>query len=1092
LTPPQEAEKNLRIPEFGVVLSESDHPERGPGRFEIDLWRRELRVDGEVVPVGGRAFDILQALVEATGLMVPKSDLMDRVWTGNIVGDNALQVHVSAIRKALGADRALLKTVSGRGYRLLGDWTVRPTVDAAEPDGSGLAPVDLSDSSHRQTTYRSGECDIDLAQRELRIHGASVPVGGRAFDLLATLVEGANELVTRDQLTKHVWPGAIVKDGTIEFHISAIRKALGAHRGIIKTVSGRGYRLIGTWTRQPADQPKSPLASPSAGGSTNLPASTIDLVGRDASLEYLQQACSAYRLVTLTGTGGIGKTALGIELARSLLPAFDGNVWLVELASLADPTLVPLAVAEAIGLPTGRGAKSADGVARDIGGRRLLLVLDNCEHLIDAATNLAESILRLSSRAVILATSRETLRTNGEHVYRVPPLDVPQHESGQAAEILGNSAVQLFLERAEASDMAGLRDERNLRLIAGICRHLDGMPLAIEFAAARAASLGLSRVAGGLQDRFALLTTGRRTALPRHQTLRAVLDWSYALLPDAERLLLHRLAIFSGGFSFDAACAVMRGHPPAEVADGIASLVEKSVVNIEQAVSGERWRLLETVRSYAMDRLTSAGDHPPTARRHAKYFRDFFATFDPNASPESASYDLAPYTREVDNLRAALIWAFSPAGDARLGGRLAAAAANFWLAMSQLDECSNWTAKALAELNGTADDEHEMVLRNGLGQSLMFTEGMTAATHTNLTRALALAEALGNVEHQKRAVHGLWQISLRSVELRKALQLSRRYAEFAGSDADQAATRTANLMVGMSLTYLAEYVEATSLLERAIVDYPVAQRQREMASLGLDALSSAFGHLSTCVFARGLIDAGIRAAERSIEEARQIGQPVALCLAMTRPAGLLFPEVGAFDTAERHIAAILEQADLHALGTFRALAACANGRLLFMRGDPVSGAAALRSGLAQMEATGYRSLQTIFRGYFAEALTAAGNADEGLAEAETALRYAEQTEYMRFVPELLRIHGSVIAHSQPDNPKAEQILRRAIDLSQRQGALYWELRAALALAEQWQMQGRRSEAHALLSPVYGRFTEGFTTPTLTRASALLLALAGGK
>ena len=1038
------------------------------------------------MPTSGRAFDILQALVDARGNIVTKSDLMGRVWPNSIVGDNALQVHVSAIRKALGADRPMLKTVSGRGYRLLGHWTVRRSSNAAELD----APPALQDPPPSPShTYRSGECEIDLAQRELRIQGALVPLGGRAFDLLAALVEGANAAVTREHLSERVWPGAFVRDGAIEFHISAIRKALGAHRTIIKTISGRGYRLIGTWSRYDAE-PKAPLSFPNAGGSTNLPASKIDLVGREGSLEYLQQACSAYRLVTLTGTGGIGKTALGIELARTLLPMFDGNVWLVELASLADPALVPLAVAEAMGLPTDRGAKSAESVARDIGGRRILLVLDNCEHLIHAATQLAESILRLSSRAVILATSRETLRTSGEHVYRVPPLDVPPHDSGQVAEILDNSAVQLFLDRVEATHTAGLRDRQNLRLIARICRQLDGMPLAIEFAAARAASLGLAQVADGLQDRFALLTTGRRTALPRHQTLRAVLDWSYALLPDAERLLLHRLAIFAGGFSFDAACAVMDARSPADVAhvaDGIASLVEKSVVNLEQAAAGGRWRLLETVRSYAMDKLASAGDYTPTARRHADYFCSFFATFDPDANKESVSADLAAFTREVDNLRAALAWAFSASGGPHLGGRLAVTAANFWLATSLLDECTNWIGRALANLGDTDDLEHEMVLRNGLGQSLMFTEGMTSATHANLTRALSLAEAIGNVEHQKRAVHGLWQISLRSVELRKALQLSRRYAEFARSDADLAATHTANLMVGMSLTYLAEYAEASSLLDQAIRHYPAAQRQREMASLGLDALSSAFGHLSTCLFARGLIEAGIRAAERSIEEAQQVGQPVALCLAMTRPAGLLFPEVGAFDTAERHIAAILEQADRHALGTFRALAACATGRMLFMRGDPAAGAAALRSGLAQMEATGYRSLQTIFRGYFAEALTAAGHADEGIAEVERALRYAEQTEYMRFVPELLRIQGSVVAHGQPGNPKAEQILRRAIALSQRQGALYWELRAALALAEQWQMQGRRTEASALLAPIYRRFSDGFATPILRRAKALLQA-----
>ncbi|MEJ1978760.1 MAG: hypothetical protein WDN49_24215 [Acetobacteraceae bacterium] len=417
---------------------------------------------------------------------------------------------------------------------------------------------------------------------------------------------------------------------------------------------------------------------------------------------------------------------------------------------------------------------------------------------------------------------------------------------------------------------------------------------------------------------------------------------------------------------------------------------------------------------------------------------------------------------------------------------------NFWLTTSLLDECRNWITKALAELNGTGDDECEMVLRSGLGLALLFTEGMTPATHTNLTRALSIAEAIGNNEHQKRVVHAFWQISLRSVELHRALQLSRRYAEFAHSDTDSTATHTANLMVGMSLTYLAEYDEASTLLEQAIHDYPVAQRQHEIAWLGIDAPSSAFGHLSTCLFARGLIDAAIWTAERSIEEARQVGQAVVLCLALTRPAGLLFPEVGAFDTAERYIAEIMEQADRHGLDTFRALAVCAKGRMLFMRGDLASGAAALRSGVAHLEATGYRSLHTIFRSYFAEALTAVGDTDEGLAEIEAAVRFAEQTDYMRFVPELLCIHGRLIALRQPDDPAAEQIFLRAIALARQQQALYWELRAGLSLAERWQTRGRRREAYTLLAPIYQRFTEGFATPILTRANALLQATESGE
>jgi non-specific serine/threonine protein kinase len=264
-----------------------------------------------------------------------------------------------------------------------------------------------------------------------------------------------------------------------------------------------------------------------------------------------------------------------------------------------------------------------------------------------------------------------------------------------------------------------------------------------------------------------------------------------------------------------------------------------------------------------------------------------------------------------------------------------------------------------------------------------------------------------------------------------------------------------------------------------------------MARLCTDPYAAAVGHLSTCLFSCGLIDGAILAAERSIEEARRVGQPINLCLALARTTGLLFPEIGAFDAAERDIATMLELADRHALDTYRARAVCAKGRVLFMRGDPASGAAALRSGLAQMEKAGYRLVGPIFRGYLAEALTAAGNADEGLAEAEAGLREAEQMEYMRFVPELLRIRGSVIAHRQPGDPAAEQMFRHAIDLALRQQALYWELRAVLSLAELWQTQGRLAEAHALLAPIYQRFTEGFAAPVLVRANALLQATGDG-
>jgi non-specific serine/threonine protein kinase len=302
----------------------------------------------------------------------------------------------------------------------------------------------------------------------------------------------------------------------------------------------------------------------------------------------------------------------------------------------------------------------------------------------------------------------------------------------------------------------------------------------------------------------------------------------------------------------------------------------------------------------------------------------------------------------------------------------------------------------------------------------------------------------------------------------------------------------ADVLTGTALTYLGDYVEAAGLLEQAVRRYPVARRYRDLARRGIDPRASAFVHLSVGLFARGLIDASIRVGEQAIEEARQVGQPAALCLAMAPPVCLQFPEIGAFDTAERHIAALLAHADRYALDPFHAIAVCARGHLLAMRGDPGSGAAMLRSSLPQLEATSYLLYSVYFRGRFAEALGAAGNVDEGLAEAEAALRHAEQMDYMWRVPDLLRIQGSLIARRGPDDRlAAEHLYLRAIEQAHRQQALYWELCAALSLAELWQPQGRRAEAQALLAPICQRFTEGFAAPVLVRANALLQAMTAG-
>src|SRR5713101_9819328 len=346
-------------------------------------------------------------------------------------------------------------------------------------------------------------------------------------------------------------------------------------------------------------------ALPEAPPPTNLPAPTSELIGRAAALAEVTELLGVHRLVTLIGAGGIGKTRLGLDAARELLADFVDGVWVAELAPLSDPGLVPGTVAAALGLTLRAGAESSERVAAALGAKRVLLVLDNCEHVIEAAARMVEAILRADSHAHVLATSREPLRAPGEYVYRVLSLEVPAEGAQDREDLLETAAVKLFVARARAVDRRFSPDARSAVITGAVCRRLDGIPLAIELAAARTATLGLEELAVRLDDRFRLLTGGHRTALPRHQTLRATLDWSHELLTESDRVILRRLAVFAGAFTLEAASAVAASVDisAAEVVDCVANLVGKSLLSADVAGAMADYRLLETTRAYARAKL---------------------------------------------------------------------------------------------------------------------------------------------------------------------------------------------------------------------------------------------------------------------------------------------------------------------------------------------------------------------------------------------------------------------------------------------------------------------------------------------------------
>ena len=570
-------------------------------------------------------------------------------------------------------------------------------------------------------------------RRELLADGQPLKLGGRSYDVLTTLIEARGAVVSRNALMARVWPDRVVEENALEVQISALRAAFGADRELIRTVSGRGYQFTGEIGILPASEDERVDGSEAAAlprsalPPTNLPEPVSEFIGRDDEVREILSLVASHRLVTLTGPGGIGKTRLALAVARELLPAFADGVWVAELAPLSNPGLVPAAVATPTGVEPGAGTTSAEAVASSLDGKKILLVLDNCEHVITAAAIMAEALLRAAPASHLIATSREPLKVEGEQVYPVQPLGTPTEHAEGDDDPLGYGAFQLFLERTCAVAPRFALDQRQTAMVATICRRLDGIPLAIELAAARVAALGIEELAMRLDDRFQLLTGGRRTALPRHRTLRATLDWSYDLLSEDEKLLFRRIGVFASNFDLKAATGIASDAnlTPEAVVEHLSGLVTKSLVAAYLDTPIPRFRLVETTRAYALEKLVASGERERLARRAAEYARDRLEHAQPTLESRPTADLLTSYRYWVDNLRWALDWAFSAEGDASIGVALTAAAVPLWMHLSLVEECRGWVEQALAALAGSAspDGHLEMRLRAAQGASLVMARG---------------------------------------------------------------------------------------------------------------------------------------------------------------------------------------------------------------------------------------------------------------------------------------------------------------------------------------------------------------------------------
>ncbi|MET4198672.1 winged helix-turn-helix domain-containing protein [Bradyrhizobium sp. LA6.12] len=474
-----------------------------------------------------------------------------------------------------------------------------------------------------------GPFELSSRERVLRRNGVVLPLGSRALDILIYLVERPGEVIAKQELIYQVWPDVTVEDGSIRVHVAAIRKALGDGQfgnRYITNVKGRGYSFVGAVVALEGARESRNAVSRHQG---RLPVRTIMMIGREIVVSEVSNKLRNERFVTLLGPGGIGKTAVALAVGRAVAGEFGSEIYFVDLGSLTDPHRVAGAVATSLGVSLKSKDPSLELVDL-VRSRKLLLILDSCEHVIEAVALMAEQLYQQTEQVYLLTTSRELLKVEGEHCCRVLPLDFPDDPEQTANAALRYPAVQLFVRRVAARAGSVVLTDEEAPLVAEMCRKLDGLPLAIELAAGQVAALGLRDTVSCLVSQPELLKLSHRTAVPRHRTLKATLDWSYNLLSDAERIVFRRIAPFVGHFTLEGARHVAgeSGEDTGEIFDAIAGLVEKSLIATRVDEAQAHYRLLNTTRAYALEKLEEHAEVNVIFRRLAEYVAGYLAAPD--------------------------------------------------------------------------------------------------------------------------------------------------------------------------------------------------------------------------------------------------------------------------------------------------------------------------------------------------------------------------------------------------------------------------------------------------------------------------------
>lgn len=934
--------------------------------------------------------------------------------------------------------------------------------------------------------YSFGSFRLTPGRQLLTRDDVPVRIGTRAFYLLAKLVSQAGHLVSKDELMASAWPNTFVHESNLKVTISALRRALNEQRPdnvYINTVPGRGYCFVA-----PVKVSRADADWPPHGSSTHplhrLP-SIPHVIGRSGELKTISDILSAARLATIVGAGGVGKTTLATAVARRLATESTNTVRFIDLTGIADPRLVPEVIASQF---EGRTAHTDPlvPVIDVLRSQPTLLVLDNCEHVLNAAAVASERLLANTEKVQILATSREPMRLSNEEVYRLAPLPSPAVDVDIAArQAMATPSVELFVTRAAEKSGYELTDQ-DAPIICEICRQLDGIPLALELAATRLGMFGPADLLAGLRTSLRILSRERGTAPVRQRTLFATLDWSYNLLSDAEATVLRSLSTFAGYFTLDGAVAVsLSDNFSAErVIASIEALVNKSLITTVYRGGALRYRLLESTREYASGCLQIEGEQTHALRRHAQYHLDLFEQAEREWASRDRSEWVSTYAPRIDDVRKALSWAFGRDGDETLGIRLATAALPLWQSLPSFSECRTWVSQALKAMvtAGIDDPELKMKLTAAKAWVKVFAQVLVPETERDWNCCLALADRLADTDFQLRARWGLAVHLVFTGRHHDALDQLSELQSIANETEDWDAYADGERLTGYIEFHIGRLADANERLDQ-LAKRPVGAGKRSRLQPYQDRAVLIRASRAPALWVLGYPDKAARVAQEGVEGARSEGHLVSLSNVLATAAVPISLWRGDLDAAESYLGLLRASATRQGLSIWHPICRFFEGALLDARGQS-DGVDVMQDAVGDLIEGRFVLRLPLYLGMLAEARSARNQ--PGLAEeaARTALERITTLGECWCQPEILRILGLIRMH-QGEFEQAESMLQRSLAESAAMGAGSWQLRTSVELCKLWLAQDRAKDAYTLLEVARRKFREGGDTADLRAADALI-------